>query len=420
MQPYVHDTTVDRVMTERSMFGMSTKLRSRDYESKSSFPTDAQLSTVAGPSRNFYELETKKPPTNNLSSICNNFNFVFLNQFIRNIKNRKSVIVSPFSMIQLFIMLYVTAKGRTDTDLQKYFSFTDKAETFKSLVQLNVDLAKTRVFVNSNVICIPETTQLDDKYSKLLSNVGNIIRYNYDTAGKCVKIINDIAAKTTNNMITNVVNDSMLKYPTEMVLINIIYFYSKWKLPFDPSLTERARFYGGNSMEVNMMTQRDGRFNYYEDDTHQILEMDYNDGFFSMGFILPHETTGNIDFKSKDVEHYIQRLASTEINTLKIPKFIHEFKYKVDNVFRENGLNSLFHKLETDLIDVPVEISYIIHGAVIIVDDTGTKSVAYTNMLASLNCHIETKKINFIADHPFLYYIRYKPQNLIIFVGQHF
>jgi serine protease inhibitor len=325
-------------------------------------------------------------------------------------------------MIQLFIMLYVASKDRTETDLQKYFSFTDKAATFKSLIQLNVDLNKTKVFTNSNIICIPDTTQLNDKYFKLLANVGDIIHYNYNATNKCVKTVNDIAARTTNNIIDNVVNDNMLQFPTQVVLINIIYFYSKWKLPFDSNLTTRERFYGGNATQVNMMNQRDNKFNYFEDKANQVLEMDYDDGFFSMGFILPHATTGNIDFTSADVENYIQRLVLTEISILKIPKFKHEFKYKVDNVFRENGLDSLFHNLETELIDTPIKISYIIHGAVIIVDESGTKAAAHTTMLSQYNDCVQktSKNVTFIADHPFLYYIRYKPQNVIIFVGQHF
>lgn len=423
MQRYSHSTTVDRVMTERSMFGMSTKSRSRDYDSKPSFSVDIdKLSTIDDPSSNYYELKEKTTITKNLPSIYNNFDFVFLDQFTQNIKNRKSIILSPFSIIQLFIMLYVAAKNRTEVDLQKYFSFTEKSSTFKSLVQLNVDLNRTKVFINSNIICIPDTVQLNDKYFRLLSNVGDIIRYNYNATNKCTKIINDIAARTTNNMINIVVNDNMLQFPTQIVLINIIYFYSKWKLPFDLNHTERERFYGGNTTQVDMMTQRDSRFNYFEDNTIQILEMDYDDGFFSMGFILPRETTGNIDFKSADVEHYIQHLVSTEINVLKIPKFTHEFKYKVDNIFRENGLDSLFHNLETELTDTPIKISYIIHGAVIIVDESGTKVSAHTTMLVSFNSCANTKQknIKFIADHPFLYYIRFKPQNVIIFVGQHF
>jgi len=428
MQHYSHDATVDRVMTERSMFGMSTKSRSHGQDSKSSFLTNdtadvfSKLSTLENSTSNYYEI--KEPTRKNLlllPHICNDFNFNFLNQFTQKIKNRKSIIISPFSMIQLFIMLYVTAKGRSETDLQKYFSFPDKGSTFKSLVQLNIDLEKTNIFTNSNVICIPDTANLNDKYFKLLSNVGHIIHYNYDAADKCVKYVNDIAASTTNGMINNVINENMIKFPTKVVLINIIYFYSKWKSQFDPNLTKQETFYG-NTIKANMMMQRDGRFNYFEDNINQVLEMDYDDGFFTMGFILPHKMTGDINLNNAQVEHYVQRLVPTEINILKIPKFVHEFKYKVDNIFRENGLDSLFRKLETELVNVPVEISYIIHGAVIMVDENGTKVAAHTSMVISQISFppSEPKKINFIANHPFSYYIRYKQQNIIVFTGQYF
>jgi len=319
-------------------------------------------------------------------------------------------------------MLYVSSRGRTEIDLKRYFSFNDKASTFKNLVQINAELVKTNIFTNTNLLCVSNSVNLNDKHVQLLNNIGCVMQYDYNNVGKYTDMINGIAKKVTNNMISNVITQDMLKFPTNVALINVIYFYSKWKSPFDPQMTKIEDFYSSSTTQVTMMTQTFTKFNYFEDKNNQILEMDYIDGYFTMGFILPKILQNNPITNNDQLKYYISQLSQIEITTLKIPKFTHEFKYKIDNVFRENGLDGIFHNLEIDLFQDPVKLSYIIHGAVIIVDESGTKAAAHTTMVMSFGCTLSqnNKTINFIANHPFLYYIRYKPKNVITFLGQYY
>lgn len=403
MQYYSHDATVDRVMTERSMFGLNTKSSSKmsDPFPRSGFEQPHQQTTE---------------PAQQLSliSVCNNFTFEFLHQFTKNMRTKRSVVVSPFSIVQSFIIMYVASKGRTETDLQKYFLFSGKAPMFQSLVELNAALHKTGVFKSTNILCISDAHNVNNKFADLLGHVGSIVSFNYKSADTTVRVVNNIAAKTTNGMIDNVISANMLQPPTDFALINVIYFYSKWKSPFSAQMTTPNTPFRGNTTKVTMMSQYNGQFNHFADNNFAILEMDYVDGYFSMGFVL------STDIDRSRLERLVSQLSEKKISVLKIPKFKQEFKYKIDNIFRENGLHSLFQNLDTDLVSTSTAISYVVHGAAIIVDETGTKAAAYTSVLSQNSVSVAKEEINFIADRPFTYYIRYKPQNLIVFVGQFF
>jgi len=436
MQHYSHDATVDRVMTERSMFGLNTKSSSKmanafplprilTASDRQSGAPDLLASQQILGRDNFEQLRPPHQRTDehntpksaqqpSLVFVCNNFTFEFLHQFTKNMHTKRSVVISPFSIIQLFVIMYVTSKSRSETDMQNYFSFSGKASTFQSLIELNVALHKTGVFKSTNILCICDAHTVNNKFADLLEHVGSIISFNYKSADATVRIVNNIAAKTTNGMIDNVISANMLQPPTDFALINVIYFYSKWKSPFSPQMTSSNVPFRGKTTKVTMMTQYEGRFNHFVDNDQAILEMDYVDGYFSMGFVL----SSGID--RPHLERLVSQLSQKQISVLKIPKFKQEFKYKIDNIFRENGLNSLFQNLDTDLVNTQTAISYIIHGAAIIVDEAGTKAAAHTSMVSE-NCASVTKEeIKFIADRPFTYYIRYKPQNLIVFIGQFF
>ena len=66
----------------------------------------------------------------------------------------------------------------------------------------------------------------------------------------------------------------------------------------------------------------------------------------------------------------------------------------------------------------PMYVSNIVHAATVEVDESGTKATAATSMIMQ-NSISKNNTINFIANHEFLYYIKYKPYNLIIFIGQY-
>lgn len=365
--------------------------------------------------------------TNNetlLSDVINVFTLDFLLKFSEHIKSKKSIILSPFSILQTFCLLYLGSKNTTEKELRDYFSLPDKITTFNGLYKLNNAMANSNVFTKMNLICVPNYITVSDAYLSYINNLGSILKFDPKNPNYEANRINNLISKSTNGTFKSIIQPSMLDPQAILTLINTIYFYSKWKYPFNPAYTKREEFYGISKQVVNMMSQSNTSHRYFEDNINQVLEMDYSDGKFSMGIILPKSQYREAIISNEQFSYYISQLKEKEIELIKIPKFKHETSYRIDNLFKKYGMKQVFTNADvSDIIpsnnNMPVFITNIIHACVIVVNESGTKASSVTAMMMT-NSYDPSKKIKFIANHQFLYYIRYKPYNTLIFIGQHY
>jgi serpin B len=364
---------------------------------------------------------------NSMSQIINNFTFTFLQQFTANLKTKKSIILSPFNILQAFCLLYIGSSQATEKELRTYFQLPDKKQTFSNLYQINNDLMKTNVVSIMNLVCAPSYFNLNNNYLQYISKIGNFIKINPRNASNEVKKINGLISQSTNGMINNLISPDMITEDNALLIISTIYFYSKWKNPFNIKNTKAELFNGLNQRKEYMMMQSNGQHNYFEDRYNQVLELEYSDNVFVFGMILPKQQQNpEISITMEQFNYYISQLKLQEISLLKMPKFKYETKYSIDNLFRKYGMRQIFTDADiSEIINKPNDkikfyVGKIVHNAVIIVDENGTKAAAATamNMFAYNSVQNSKPKINFIANHQFLYYIRHRPTNTIIFIGK--
>lgn len=103
-----------------------------------------------------------------------------------------------------------------------------------------------------------------------------------------------------------------------------------------------------------------------------------------------------------------------------LPKFEFETEYNLNDAIKALGGESLFSS-SADFSGIngrqDLSVSKISHKAKIIVDEEGTKAAAVTGiMMAGSSMQIE-RPIQFLADHPFLFFIRDNAADVILFVG---
>ena len=393
----------------------------------------------------------------NLSNEINNFTFNFRFQFSDNLKIKKPFILSPFNIFQVFSILYIGSKNKTEEELRQYFSFPDKNNTFKSLYKINFDLSNTKIFYKMNLVCMPDFIMLNDAYLSYIDKLCHFVKFNPNDPISESNKINNLVCQSTNNMIKNIIRPNMLTKKNVLTIISTVFFYSKWKESFNPSFTKLETFFGISKILVNMMTQSNKKHRYFEDNENQILEMDYFDEYFCMGFVLPKNNYTEPIITFDKFKYYISFLNEQTIKILKIPKFKHETRYKIDNLFKKYGLKEIFINADISEIippinelprrslappgktwasytcadfiskngvlsdELPIYITDIIHSSIIIVDESGTKASASTSINTQFGQNIKSNsEINFIANHQFLYYIRFKPYNTLIFIGQYY
>jgi serine protease inhibitor len=102
-----------------------------------------------------------------------------------------------------------------------------------------------------------------------------------------------------------------------------------------------------------------------------------------------------------------------------IPKFNYRNKFNVNESLEKLGLTSMFHNFDFgEMTDDKIYVDKVFHEVVVIVDEDGTEATATTTVLMSRGMDfIRSDGVTFIANHPFTYYIRYKPMDIILFIG---
>lgn len=342
----------------------------------------------------------------------NNFiNISEINLFnkILNHTNNKNIIISPYSLVNIFIILYLASETKTKFEIQKFFGFPEK----NYFINFNNNI-NSPGFIKLNFILVPNYLKINNKFN--FNNYGNIIRLDLNNPAAESNKINQLVSKSTNNLINNIIQPDFINKSTDLILVNIIYFKSNWVKKF---ILTKKNFV--NKLDIFMMELSDSNNNYFENNQYQIIELDYINNF-TMGIILPKNKSQNIiNLKPDELLYYISQLKKTKINKIQIPKFKTDTKYtNLEKIFKIYGVQELFKSADlSNLIlnnnNQPSQVSKIIHRAIIMVDEIGTTAAAAT-LLISENA-ASNNELNFIANHPFQYYIRYKPISTLIFLG---
>lgn len=351
--------------------------------------------------------------------LINDFSIRFLMDFIRSLKSKKPIILSPFSIIQTFNILYHGSKGQTQQEIANAFSFTDRSTTFDSFVRLNDQIEQSGTVKIANCVLFHHKYPLNDAFRQYVSRVVTIDSIDPRNSRETSQKINNYIAHNTNNQIRNLVSPNMFDDLLRVVILNAVFFYSTWVHPFDPNNTRMKRFYSDQDRNQLMMSNSRKKANYCEDNINQVLELDFQGGI-AMGFVLPkHSKYPHLT--DQQLNNYIGALRQETMANIQIPKFSCDSKFETKNLFKKMGLHHCFSN--ADLSEMlathePVYITNIIHQAKIIVNETGVQASSTSAIMVANSWGVSKDDgINFVANHPFIYYIRHKRTNTIIFTG---
>jgi serpin B len=280
-----------------------------------------------------------------------------------------------------------------------------------------------------------------DYVAKLSGNFGaELFHDSFDDPGRSARILNDWAAKETRGHITNIVEPDALRgevganYFTHpaLVTVNAVYFKSTWKMKFDKSETKARSFFlpGKTTIQVPTMFMESAGLSYAQDDDFQYLSLPYKDDF-AMGVLLPKEV--------KSIAEIVPLLTPERVTELRyesrysdvdvqLPKFeVRSRLSSLPDVLRKMGTVSAFEKgADFSRMFVPTSSAYNIyingsaHDAWIKTDEEGTTAAAVTTtMHFSIGCAASPhpKRVRFVADHPFVFFIIDWKSRTILFSG---
>jgi len=343
------------------------------------------------------------------------------------VDSAKNMMISPLSMSQALLMAYNGAGGQTKTAFEEAMFLSGLTteqinQAKKDLVEelLHVDPSVTLSVANS--IWYREGFSVNPNFIKVNQDFYNaeVLEAPFDNT--TVNLINSWVNDNTNGKIDKIIES--IDPLAVMFLINAVYFYGNWKYKFDEAYTVNSDFnlMGGAKISTPFMNQQTTA-RFMRSDDFSLLEMPYGRGNFSMLIFLPHEDKSLNDIINQlNVEDYYNWLSDLIEMTvdISIPKFKFGYEKVLNDYLKALGLSVAFDSQNADFSEISDEmdlfISFVKHKSFIDVNEKGTEAAAVTII------GFETTSVpsypQFIANRPFLFAIREKYTNSILFIGQ--
>jgi len=343
----------------------------------------------------------------------------------------ENVMISPLSVSLALAMTYNGADGDTKEAMEKTLELTgltvDEINTnYKLLIDALVSVDPKVLLSIANSIWYKHTFPVEQDFLTVNQN------YYYAEVSPldfldpdAVNIINNWIADKTNDLITKVLE----RIPADavMYLINAIYFKGIWKFEFDEAETEEEPFYlsNGTTKDLPMMIQ-EASVNYLSNDLIQAVELQYGYGNYSMIILLPqyNKTLDDIinELNNENWNSWLSEFYEAEKVQIHLPKFKFEYEDSLNNELISMGMGIAFDPYNADFSKInparQLYISRVIHKSFIEVNEEGTEAAAVTVVEIRETTSGVPTYITFNVNRPFLFAIREKDTNTIIFIGR--
>ena len=242
-----------------------------------------------------------------------------------------------------------------------------------------------------------------------------------------VDIINEWASDNTNGRVPKVlerIDDHLVLF-----LLNALYFKGDWRTQFDADDTVTAdfRLEDGRTVRVPTMSG-DLPALLIHGDGYQAVELAYGSGNFSFVALLPSEGT-LADFAA-DLDAGLWTDATTRLDAsgrgpdewgevpVRMPKFKFSYEKMLNGPLQALGMEDAFVSGQADLSrmgdDPRLYVDFVKQNTFVEVNEEGTEAAAVTT------AGVGTTSVppSFVADRPFVFAIRERTTNTLLFIGQ--
>lgn len=332
----------------------------------------------------------------------------------------------PLSSELVLAMVLNGARDQTAQQLAHALSLPNDLATTNKIVNSAISSLETGsttyTLKTVNKIFVSNDTIIKSGFAKTAADIfkSSVGTVDFKNKEASVDHVNAWAADNTENRITNLLTTQDIKDNTRAILLNAIYFQATWAKRFHEENTIEKPFYTSptKTSPVKMMEQT-STFGYLDQPNAQFLKMSYLGTDVVMIVALPKERDG----LSKLEDQIENVLSAKDFEYKKVhvlfPKFTMDAKIKMKPLLERLGVIDLFKPIAdlTNLSDNRLYISEVVQKNYIEVNEKGTIAASATAAIAGLGAGYNPEEpIEFVADHPFIYYI-WSPAG-IMFVGR--
>nr|XP_027214275.1 leukocyte elastase inhibitor-like [Penaeus vannamei] len=331
---------------------------------------------------------------------------------------------SPFSVWSALVLAYFGSRGDTKAQMERVLRLPAKEETlalYKALRQIH-ESSQNYTIDSANRIYVDNTLPLYECVAQVLpEEVKNV---DFTQADLAAAEINQFVNTRTRGNIPHLVEPLDVSQ-ARMVFVNAVHFKGFWEHQFSPRNTARERFVvtPGRHSLVDMMA-RTGMYDFgaSEELDADVVELPYRGGAASLVVLLPRDrgTGGELD-------RMLQRLTpatlASAVGNLAPNKVLLKFpKFKLESSLRKELIEALTRLGLRDLFSPAADLSAFspagglaitngVHKAVMEVDEEGAEASAGTALV------VRAPTRSFVCNRPFLFFIRDKIADNILFVG---
>uniref|UniRef100_A0A0D3FL84 Serpin domain-containing protein n=1 Tax=Oryza barthii TaxID=65489 RepID=A0A0D3FL84_9ORYZ len=295
----------------------------------------------------------------------------------------------------------------------------------KSFVEVNEEgteaAAATAAVITLRSAPIAEDFVADHPFLFLIrEDMTGVVLFVGHVAAEVLGQVNSWVDRVTSGLIKNIATPRSINHNTKLVLANALYFKGAWAEKFDVSKTEDGEFHllDGESVQAPFMSTRKKQY-LSSYDSLKVLKLPYLQGGdkrqFSMYILLPEAQDGlwslaeKLNSEPEFMENHIP-MRPVHVGQFKLPKFKISFGFGASGLLKEVDL--------IEMVDSPgaqnLFVSSVFHKSFIEVNEEGTEATAA--VMVSME-HSRPRRLNFVADHPFMFLIREDVTGVILFIG---
>ncbi|KAM6101002.1 serpin B5 [Theristicus caerulescens] len=309
-------------------------------------------------------------------------------------------------------------------------------KAFQALLLQLQNLGESYVLTLANNLFIQQGFELRQQFLTCTKELyGAMLQtVNFHGAVEAARVkINTWVESETQGKIKELFAPGVIDKRALLVLVNVIYFKASWEHKFEEQKTVQRDFKLNQNEKkpVQMMYQK-GTFKlgYIEEMGAQVLELPYAQKSLSMIILLPGDmadgSTSGLEQIERTMTYENLMLWASSENMFEttvevyLPRFKLEGTFNLNEVLQELGMTDIFTESKVDLSAMSfaksLVLSNVVHKTYVEVNEEGTVAAAGTGAVIVRRSLPLTEV--FIADHPFLFFIRHNPTNTILFFGK--
>jgi serine protease inhibitor len=379
------------------------------------------------------------PPAGALRTLAQASNAFGIDLYQKLRARQGNLVMSPASLTTALAMTWGGARGTTAAEMQKVLHLAgtpeDVMRTSGQLAAALEDPRRPITFRIANRLFGERSYRFQPAYLEATKAAYGAPLEALDFRGAPEPArarINGWVEERTERRIKDLVPAGGVQSATSLVLVNALYFLGDWAQPFEKHATHPRPFHLSAARQKDVPTMnRRGGFRFVERPDLKALALPYKGGQMSMLLVLPQAKDGleavERALTAQALEALVASLKAQDV-LVALPKFeVNPAEsLALAELLREMGMASAFDPGRADftgMADPPdprqrLAIGAVFHKAFVRVDEKGTEAAAATAVGMLAGAAPPPKGAEFIADHPFLFFIRDEASGLVLFQGR--